>query len=78
MSFKTRVGPVDTNCSIWPNARRSYIFERTGRMEIGQRSLLSFGAEHLGMALMRATFQADGNILLEMKLLRIWVSGEAR
>ena len=48
-------------------------------MEIGRRSLLSFGAEHFGMALMRATFQADGNILLEMKLLRIWVvSGEAR
>ena len=47
-------------------------------MEIGRRSLLSFGAERFGMALMRATFQADGNILLEMKLLRIWVSGEAR
>ena len=47
-------------------------------MEIGRRSLLSFGAVHFGMGLIRATFQADGNILLEMKLLRIWVSGEAR
>ena len=71
VSFNKHVGPVDTRSNIWHSTRRSYILERTGKIDIGRRSLLDFTVEFFGMALLRAVFQVEGKTCFEIQLFRM-------